>query len=72
MSSCSFGTFASLARLPINDVVVRSRTKLGDMLSVRTGKSGAGGVTKIFTMGSVNSVMATSYSRVTHCGLELG
>lgn len=49
MSSCNFGTFASLARLPINDVVVRSRTKLGDMLSVRTGgfEPGAGGVTKI-------------------------
>jgi hypothetical protein len=50
MSSWSFGTLASLARLPINDVVVRSRTKFGDMLSVRTGgwELGVGGITDIW------------------------
>lgn len=45
ISSCSFGTLASLARLPINDVVVRSSVKLGEMLKVNTGvrESGGGG-----------------------------
>ena len=37
MSSCSFGTLANLARLPISDVVVRSRTKLGEIVRVSDG-----------------------------------
>lgn len=37
MSSCSLGTLANLARLPISDVVVRSRTKLGEIVRVSDG-----------------------------------
>jgi len=37
ISSCSFGTLASLARLPISEVVVRSRTKFGEIVNESTG-----------------------------------
>ena len=47
MSSCSFGTSASLARLPKRDVVLRSRVKLGGIVIVRAGAGelGVGGDT---------------------------
>ena len=46
ISSCSFGTLASFARLPIKEVVMSSRVKSGDMLTVSTGvgEVGNGGV----------------------------
>jgi len=46
MSSCNLGTLASFALLPIREVVDRSSSKSGAMLSVRTGagEPGAGGV----------------------------
>lgn len=49
MSSCSFGTLANLARLPISDVVVRSRTKLGEIVRVSDGVESVaeGGLTLI-------------------------
>lgn len=49
ISSCNLGTLASFARLPISDVVVRSRTKFGAIVNVRTGATevGEGGRTLI-------------------------
>lgn len=49
MSSCNFGTLASFARLPMSDVVVRSRVKSGGMLMVNTGTAevGVGGIITI-------------------------
>jgi hypothetical protein len=45
MSSWSLGTLANFARLPIRDVVVRSRMKLGETEKVKTGgDEGVGGV----------------------------
>lgn len=46
ISSCSFGTLANLARLPISDVVVRSSVKFGEneMSNSGTGEVGEGGV----------------------------
>jgi hypothetical protein len=40
--SCSFGRLASLARLPIRDVEMRSSVKSGDMLIASTGAGEAG------------------------------
>ena len=54
MSSCSFGTSASFARLPMSDVVLRSRTSSvwgeGSVI-VRVGCStwGCGGVSRTCT-----------------------
>jgi len=53
MSSCNFGTLASFARLPMSDVVVRSRVKSGGMLMVNTGTAEVG-VGGIITMEDLN------------------
>lgn len=53
MSSCSFGTLANLARLPMREDVDNFRVKSGDILRVRVGGGykDEGGVMEIWGYG---------------------
>jgi len=65
MSSCSFGTLASFARLPMSEVVVRSRIKFGGILITSTGteEAGDGGVMIIDDLNSESDIVSDNGRR---------
>lgn len=74
MSSCNFGTLASFARLPIKEVVVRSRVKTGGILIVIVGATEvvSGGVTTIWARKSIRQCCQLGKNCGHHRWLEFG